>query len=231
MVKLNIKLFSSFKFFFISSLIVSCGWFGETTEPKNEFYESGVKALNRGKFEEAKSYIRNIDQGSPFYPQAIWMIQKVPFKKGLAAFEQQNFQLALIDLSKVPIHSPDYVDAKRYINLSNFYILFERFNQSNGKNRFTIIEEMVNISNETGDSSLLLESLDIIKKGIDTSPNERQIRDLINLLGLIVDVNKIPEVHEKALDYLLSDFGQFYDKTGLRPQVLQIIGTLKLSHL
>ena len=229
--KLNNKLLTSFKLLFISSLIVSCSWFGENTEPKNESYESGVKALNRGKFEEAKAHFRNIDQGSPFYPQAVWMIQKVPFKKGLAAFEQKNFQLALLDLSKVPIHSPDYTEAKRYINLSNFYILSARFNQSKEKNRFTIIEEMVNISNETGDSKLLIDSLDIIKKGIDTSANERQMRNLINLLGVIVAMNKIPEVHQKALNYLLSDFGQFYDKSGLRPQVLQIIGNLKLSSL
>ena len=71
----------------------------------------------------------------------------------------------------------------------------------------------------------------MIKTGIDTSSSKKQTKDLINLLGSMVVLNKKPEVHQKALNYLLTDFGQFYDQTEIRPQVLQIIGTLKMEHM
>ena len=208
-----------------------CGWFGETTEPTNEAYESGKRALSKGKYEEAKSHFRRIEQSSPFYPQAVWMIQKVPFKKGLAAFEQKNYQIALVDLSKVPLHSPDNAEAQRYIDLANYYILVDRLEQSSQKDRFILIQELVNISNKIGKSKLLLDSLDMIKTGIDKSASNKQTSDLINLLGSMVALNKKPEVHQKALNYLLTDFGKFYDQTEIRPQVLQIIGTLKMEHM
>ena len=227
--KRNKKLLSFFVVILIAAGTAGCSWFGETTEPKNEAYESGKKALSEGKYEEAKAYFRNIDQSSPFYPQAVWMIQKVPFKKGVAAFEQKKYQLAHVDLSKVPLHSPDYVEAQRYIDMVNYYIMGEQFQQSTDKDRFILIKEMVNISNEIGESKLLLNSLDMIKTGLDTTSSKKQSRDLINLLGSVVAMNKSPEVHQKALNYLLTDFGQFYDQTEIRLHVLQIIGTLKMK--
>jgi len=205
--------------FFLAILIAAgtagCSWFGETTEPTNEAYESGKKALSEGKYEVAKAHFREIDTSSPFYPQAVWMIQKVPFKKGMAAFEQKKYQLALVDLSN--------------INLANYKLLLEQFQQSTDKDRFILIQELVNISNEIGESKMLLDSLDMIKTGLNTSSSKKQTRDLINLLGSMVALNKEPEVQQKALNYLLTDFEQFYEQTEIRPHVLQIIGTLKME--
>jgi hypothetical protein len=69
----------------------------------------------------------------------------------------------------------------------------------------------------------------LIKTGLDASSSRKQTRDLINLLGSVVALNKAPEVQQKALNYLLTDFEQFYDQTEIRPDVLQIIGTLKME--
>ncbi|HBJ47039.1 MAG TPA: hypothetical protein DDY69_06870, partial [Deltaproteobacteria bacterium] len=80
-------------------LVTGCSWFSDSTEPVNESYEAGKKALEEGNYEIAKSYFREISPDSPFYPQAIWMIQKVPFKKGVAAFEQKQYQIAIFELS------------------------------------------------------------------------------------------------------------------------------------
>ena len=219
--------------FFIGILIIAgttgCSWFEETTEPTNEAYESGKKALSEGKYEEAKAHFREIDTSSPFYPQAVWMIQKVPFIKGVAAFEQKKYQLALFDISKVPIHSPHYTEAQRYLNLANYMLLLKKFQQSTDKDRFILIQELVNISNELGESKLLLDSLHLIKTGLDTSSSKRHTRDLINLLGNMVSLNKKPEVHQKTLNYLLKDFEKFYKQTEIRPHVMQIIGTLKME--
>ena len=225
----NNKLLSFFIGILIAAGTAGCSWFGETTEPTNEAYESGKKAFTEGKYEEAKAHFREVDTSSPFYPQAVWMIRKVPFKKGVGAFEQKKYQLTIVDLSKVPVHSPDYAEAQRYINLANYKLLFEQFQQSTDKDRFILIQQLVNISNELGESKLILDSLDIIKTGLDTSSSKKQTRELINLLGNVVALNKTPEVHQKALNYLLKDFEQFYEQTEIRPHVLQIIGTLKME--
>ena len=89
-----------------------CSWFGDSSEPVNDSYEAGIKALSEGRYEEAKSYFREIALSSSFYPQAIWMIQKIPFKKGVAAYEQKKFQMAISELSKVPVHSPNYAETQ-----------------------------------------------------------------------------------------------------------------------
>ena len=90
---------------------------------------------------------------------------------------------------------------------------------------------MVNISNELGDSKILLESVELIKTGLEKFTSTKQTMDLINLLGSVVALNKEPEVQQKALNYLLTDFEKFYDQTEVRPQVLQLIGTLKMELL
>jgi hypothetical protein len=48
---------------------------------KNDWYKAGRKALKEGKFELPKGKLREITPESPYYPQAVWLIQKVPFKK------------------------------------------------------------------------------------------------------------------------------------------------------
>ena len=225
----NYKLLSFFLGILIVAGVAGCSWFGGASEPINESYESGKKALSEGKYEEAKAHFREIDTSSPFYTQAVSMIQKVPFKKGVVAFEQNKYQLAVVDLSKVPPHSPDYAEAQRYLNFANYEILQEEFRQSTDKDRFILIQKLVNISNELGDSKLLLASLDLIKDGLEKSSSNKQTRDLINLLDSVVALNKAPEVQQKALNYLLTDFEQFYDKTEIRPQIMQLIGTLKME--
>ena len=149
----------------------------------------------------------------------------------VAAFEQKKYQLAVVALSKVPLRSPDYAEAQRYINLANYTMLQEQFQQSTDKDRFILIQELVNISNELGDSKMLLESVELIKTGLEKFTSTKQTLDLINLLGSVVALNKEPEVQQKALNYLLTDFEKFYDQTEVRPQVLQLIGTLKMELL
>tara|TARA_B100000953_G_scaffold121076_1_gene99712 strand:- start:15 stop:707 length:693 start_codon:yes stop_codon:yes gene_type:complete len=206
-----------------------CSWFGDSSEPVNDSYEAGKKAFSEGNYEEAKSYFRKVTLSSSFYPQAIRMIQKVPFKKGVAAYEQKQFQVAISELSKVPVHSPDYAETQHYLKLSNYALLHKQFTKSSGKDRFVLISEMVKIASELGDSKLLLESVDLIDTGLDQSTSTSQTRDLLNLLDSIVAVNKDPEVYKKALNYLLTDFEQLYKRAEVRTDVFRIIGNLKME--
>ena len=210
-------------------LVTGCSWFGDSTEPEKESYEAGKKSLEEGNYELAKSYFREINQSSPFYPQAIWMIQKVPFKKGVAAFKQKQYPIAINELSKIPLHSPDYAESQRYMNLVKLALLKEQFLKTTGKERFELVEGIIKIANGLADTKLIFESVDLIYTGLDQSTSTRDTMDLINLLGRVVITNENLKLQQKALNYLLTDFEQLYKHPEVRPEVLRIIGNLKLE--
>jgi tetratricopeptide (TPR) repeat protein len=210
-------------------LVTGCSWFSDSTEPVNESYEAGKKALEEGNYEIAKSHFREISPESTFYPQAIWMIQKVPFKKGVAAFEQKQYQIAISELSKVPLHSPDYAESRRYLKLVNLALLNKQFLNVSGQDRFVLVQEIIDIADELADSKLIFESVDLIYTGLDQSTSSRHTRDLIILLGSVVSTNKDLALQQKALNYLLTDFEQLYKHSEVRPEVFRIIGNLKLE--
>ena len=210
-------------------LLTGCSWFGEATEPGSESYEAGKKSLDEGNYEIAIYYFREISPSSPFYPQAIWMIQKVPFKKGVTAFEQKQYPIAISELSKIPLHSPDYTESQRYLNLVKLALLNKQFLKTTGKDRLELIQEIINIAIELADSKLIFESVDLIYTGLDQSTSTRQTKDLIYLLGSVVTNNQNLELQQKALNYLLTDFEQLYNYSEIRPEVLRIIGNLKLE--
>ena len=66
---------------FLCIFLSGCSWFGDSAEPENDSYKAGKKALNEGKFELAKAKLREITPESPYYPQAVWLIQKSSFQK------------------------------------------------------------------------------------------------------------------------------------------------------
>jgi len=210
-------------------LVTGCSWFSDSAEPVNESYEAGKKALEEGNYEIAKSYFREISPNSPFYPEAIWMIQKVPFKKGVGAFEQKQYQIAIFELSRIPLHSPDYAESRRYLKLVNLALLNKQFLNVSGQDRFVLVQEIIDIAYELADSKLIFESVDLIYTGLDQSTSTRHTRDLIYLLGSVVSTNKDLALQQKALNYLLTDFEQLYKHSEVRPEVFRIIGNLKLG--
>ena len=111
---------------FLCILLSSCSWFGDYVQHGNDSYEAGKKALNEGKFELAKAKLREITPESPYYPQAVWLIQKVPFKKGIDAYEKQQFEVAISEFSKVPLHGEFYSEAQHYIDLINYEMLYDQ---------------------------------------------------------------------------------------------------------
>ena len=216
--------------FLIISFLSGCGWFYEpSTKAKNEYYEAGNKAMSEGRYDEAISYYRKISRSSPFYPQALWMIQKVPFKKGVALFEQKKFQIALEELLKVPVHSPDYEKAQRYISLTNYNLLLEKYTKSSSKERFFLIKDLVKITNELNDSELLLENIKLIENELKIKASKEKTKFLINLLWSIVEISDDKKLYEKTLNYLLTDFETYYSEPEVRTLVFQIIGNLKIQ--
>ena len=226
----NIKIKNNITIFLIISFLTGCGWFYEpSTEATNEYYESGNKAMTVGRYDEAISHYRKISRSSPFYPQALWMIQKVPFKKGVASFEQKKFQIAIEEFLKVPVHSPDYEKAQRYLRLTNYKLLLEKYLKSSSKERFYLIKDLVTITNELNDSELLLENIKLIKNELKIKATKKKTKFLINMLWSIVEISDDRNLYEKTLNYLLKDFETYYAEPEVRTLVFQIIGNLKIQ--
>ena len=228
---------------FLCILLSGCSWFGDSAEPENDSYEAGKKALNEGKFELAKAKLREITQDSPYYPQAVWLIQKVPFKKGIDAYEKQQLEVAISEFSKVPLHGEYYSEAQHYLNLINYEMLYDQLriapktedlsNKDAEEIKFNydivLITKLVNIAEKIGDSKKVLESFDIVISGIKHSSSRSQTEDFLMLLEKIVSRNKEKRIHEKALNFLLTDFGKLYQQAEIRPQVFQLVGNLKME--
>ena len=232
---------------FLCIFLSGCSWFGDSTEPENDSYKAGKKALSEGKFELAKAKLREITPESPYYPQAVWLIQKVPFKKGIDAYEKQQFEVAISEFSKVPLHGEHYSEAQHYLDLINYEILYDQLQissknlnhskSSQGKKAektkfnydIVLITKLVNIAEKMGDSKKILESFEIVISAINNSSSRSQTEDFLMLLEKIVSRNKEKSIHEKALNFLLADFGKLYQKVEIRSQVFQLVGNLKMD--
>jgi len=114
-------------------------------------------------------------------------------------------------LSKVPLHSPDYAESRRYLKLVDLALLNKQFLNASGQDRFVLVQEIIDIAYELADSKLIFESVDLIYTGLDQSTSTRHTRDLIYLLGSVVSTNKDLALQQKALNYLLTDFEQLYN--------------------
>ena len=80
-----------------------------------------------------------------------------------------------------------------------------------------------------GDSKKVLESIDIVISGIKHSSSRSQTGDFLTLFENIVSRNKEKRIFEKALNFLLTDFGKLYQLAEFRPQVFQLVGNLKME--
>ena len=241
---INNKKYNCFISILICILLYGCSWFGNYTEPENDSYKAGKKALTEGKFELAKAKLREITPDSPYYPQAVWLIQKVPFKKGVDAYEKEQFEIAISEFSKVPLHAEYFSDAQHYLNLINYEVLYDKLRISS-KNQNSILDEnpeeikfnydtvliakLVNIAEKMDDYKKVLESFEIIISGIRNSSSRSQREDFLVLLEKMVSRNEEKIIHEKALNFLLVDFGNLYQYDEIRPKVLELVGNLKLE--
>ena len=79
------------------------------------------------------------------------------------------------------------------------------------------------------DSKKVLESLDIVISGIKNSSSRSQTENFLMLFEKIVIRNKGKRIHEKALNFLLADFGKLYQQSEIRSQVFQLVGNLKME--
>jgi len=245
--KISNKKYNIFIVLFLCILLSGCSWFGDSFEHENDSYKAGKKALNEGKFELAKARLREITPESPYYPQAVWLIQKVPFKKGIEAYENQQFEVAISEFSKVPLHGEHYSEAQHYVDLINYEKLYDQLRISS-KNSYhsnssqenkaeeikfnhdiVLITKLVEIAEKMGNSKKVIESIDIVISGIKHSSSRSQTEEFLMLLEKIVSRNKEKIIHEKALNFLLADFGKLYQQVEIRPQVFQLVGNLKME--
>ena len=61
------------------------------------------------------------------------------------------------------------------------------------------------------------------------SSSGNQTEEFLILFEKIVSRNKGKKLSEKALNFLLADFGQLYQNEAIRPQVFELLGNLKME--
>ena len=152
------------------------------------------------------------------------------FKKGIDAYEKQQLEVAISEFSKVPLHGQDYSEAQHYLNQINYEMLYDHLliasktedlsNKDAEEIKFNydivLITKLVNIAEKMGDSKKVLESIDIVISGIKHSSSRSQTEDFLTLLEKIVSRNKEKRIFEKALNFLLTDFGKLYQQAELK---------------
>ena len=109
---------------------------------------------------------------------------------------------------------------------------YDQYNQSEEikfNYNIVLISKLVNIAEKMEDSKKVLESFDIVISGIKNSSSRIQTEDFLMLFEKIVSRNKEKSIHEKALNYLLADFGKLYQQVEIRPKVFQLVGNLKME--
>ena len=74
-----------------------------------------------------------------------------------------------------------------------------------------------------------LDSLEIVISGIKHSSSRSQTEEFLKLFEKIISRNKEKRIHEKALNFLLTDFGKLHQQVEIRPQVFQLLGNLKME--
>ena len=245
--KISNKIYYSIILILLCFLISGCSWLVKSAEPENDSYKAGKKALNEGKFELAKAKLREITPESPYYPQAVWLIQKVPFKKGIDAYEKNQLEVAISEFSKVPLHGEHYSEAQYYLDQINYEMLYDQLRISlinPRKSNFiqdkkdekikynydiVLITKLVNIAEKMGDSKKVLESFEIVISAIKHPSARSQTEDFLILLEKMVSKNQEKRIHEKALNFILADFGKLYQQSEIRSQVFQLVGKLKME--
>ena len=93
------------------------------------------------------------------------------------------------------------------------------------------MEFLYNWLEKMDDFKKVLESIDIVISGIKHSSSRTQTEEFLMLLEKVVSRNKEKIIHEKALNFLLADFGKLYQQVEIRPQVFQLVGNLKMELL
>ena len=92
-----------------------------------------------------------------------------------------------------------------------------------------LITKLVHIAEKMGDSKKILESFDIVISAIKHSTSLNQTENFVILLEKMVSMNQEKRIHEKALNFLLADFGKLYQRAAIRSQVFQLVGRLKME--
>jgi hypothetical protein len=145
------------------------------------------------------------------------------------------------------LHGEHYSEAQHYLDLINYKILYDQLrisyknshdSKSNQYNQseeikfnydIVLITKLVNIAEKMEDTKKVLESFDIVISGIKNSSSRIQTEDFLILFEKIVSRNKEKSIHEKALNFLLADFGKLYQQVAIRPKVFQLVGNLKME--
>lgn len=214
---------------FVISLLGGCGMFNFNSQSEESVaFEQGIRAYDAGDYSLAARKFRKIPTDSDLYPQALKVIRKIPFKRGKQAYEQKDYELAVRELEKVNSDVPEYAEAQEMLLRSEYVLLHRRYERSSGKERMEVLGMVVDRSVKLEDSELLITSVNDIGEELDTSRDPKQTKALLGMMEQTL-ASKDPVLMDRALKHLLTRFDHLNNQSGVRPQMFQMIGSIKLA--
>lgn len=211
------------------SLLGGCGMFNLNSQSgESVAFEQGLRAYDTGDYTLATRKFRKIPTDSDLYPQALKVIRKIPYQRGKQAYVQKDYELAVRELEKVNPDSPEYAEAQEMLLRSEYVLLHRRYERSSGKERMEVLGMLVERSVTLKDSELLISSVNDIGEELDASRDPEQTKVLLGMMEQTL-ASKDPVLMDRVLKHLLTRFEHLNNQAAVRPQMFQMIGSIKLA--
>jgi TPR repeat protein len=213
----------------VVSLLGGCGMLNFNSQSNESVaFEQGLHAYEADDYTLAARKFRKIPTDSDLYPQALKVIRKIPYKRGKQAYEQKDYELAVRELEKVNSDFPEYAEAQEMLLRSEYVLLHRRYQRSSGKERMETLGKLVERSVKLEDSELLISSVNDIGEELDASRDPEQTKVLLGMMEQTL-ASKDPVLMDRALKHLLMRFDRLNNQAAVRPQMFQMIGSIKLA--
>ncbi len=159
------------------------------------------------------------------------MILKIPFQRGMQAFEMQDYDRSVREFRKIDKTSPDYEKAQRFLQYAIFAQQQDLYNDLKGEDRIKALGIMAEMAVELRDTDILSNSLETIGSELSQSSSASESEELMKMMENMISVTEDPEVRKNTLNQLLGDFKKLHQNPNLRPQMFNLIGQIKVGML
>ena len=157
------------------------------------------------------------------------MTLKIPFQKGLQAFEMQDYDRAVREFRKIDKTSPDYEKAQRFLKFAIYAQQQDRFQDLEGEERIKALGIMSEMAVELRDPEVLNVSLEMVGAELSQSSSASESEELMKMMENMISVTDDPQVRKNALNQILGDFKKLHRNRDLRPQMFRLIAKIKVG--
>ena len=214
-------------------LLGGCGWSMLMTSEERAAvaFKSGTEAYETAEFSQATGFFRQVPPESALYNQSVQMILKIPFQRGMQAFEMQDYDRSVREFRKIDKTSQDYEKAQRFLQFAIFAQQQDLYKDLKGEERIKALGIMAEMAVELRDPDILSNSLETIGSELSQSSSASESEELMKMMENMISVTEDPEVRKNTLNQLLGNFKKLHRNPNLRPQMFNLIGQIKVGML